>query len=144
MMIKRVVFLILGLAFAGCNRPGSSGAPEAGDFTTDWKSLAKHESSPEWFRNAKLGIYFHWGVYSVPAYSSEWYPRNMHLPGHDVYRHHLETYGHPSTFVYHDFVPMFRAEHLNAAEWADLFQKAGARFAVHPGRGHKNRSWLRS
>jgi len=128
-MIKRVAFLILGLVFTGCNRPGSSGTPEEGEYTPDWESLAKHESSPEWFRDAKMGIYFHWGVYSVPAYSSEWYPRNMHIPGHDVYRHHLETYGHPSTFGYHDFVPMFRAEHFDAAEWADLFQKAGARFA---------------
>ncbi|MBA7566149.1 hypothetical protein ES708_07836 [subsurface metagenome] len=53
----------------------------------------------------------------------------MHIEGNDVYEHHLETYGHPSEFGYHDFVPLFKAEKFNADEWADLFVKAGARFA---------------
>lgn len=98
-------------------------------YTEDWASLAAHNEAPEWFKDAKLGIYFHWGVYSVPAFGSEWYPRNMHLPNRKEYKHHIETYGHPSEFGYHDFVPMFKAEHFDAEEWADLFQKAGARFA---------------
>ena len=98
-------------------------------FTADWESLSKHEASPEWFRDAKLGIYFHWGVYSVPAYGNEWYPRHMHQVGNPVYEHHVNTYGHPSEFGYHDFVPLFQAENFNAVEWAELFQKAGARFA---------------
>ncbi|MFC2081547.1 alpha-L-fucosidase, partial [Bacteroidota bacterium] len=70
-----------------------------------------------------------WGVYSVPAFDNEWYPRWMHFEGTKVYAHHLKTYGHPSEFGYHDFVPMFKAEQFNADEWADLFVKAGARFA---------------
>ncbi len=98
-------------------------------FQPNWKSLGKHQESPEWFKDAKLGIYFHWGVYSVPAFDNEWYPRHMHLKGHKVYDHHLENYGHPSEFGYHDFVPMFKAEKFNAEEWAELFKKAGARFA---------------
>ncbi len=94
-----------------------------------WESLKEYNEAPEWFMDAKLGIYFHWGVYSVPAYGSEWYPRNMHLEKDSVYKHHVETYGDPSKFGYHDFVPMFKAEHFNADEWAELFKDAGARFA---------------
>jgi len=105
--------------------PGSG--PET--YEPDWESLAQHEAAPLWFQDAKFGIYFHWGVYTVPAYGSEWYPRWMHFEGHDIYEHHLATYGHPSEFGYHDFVPMFKAENFNAEEWADLFVKAGARFA---------------
>ena len=98
-------------------------------YTEDWESLAKHNEQPVWFQDAKFGIYFHWGVYSVPAFSSEWYPRLMHIEGHPAQRHHLEKYGHPSEFGYHDFVPLFKAEHFNPEQWADLFVKAGARFA---------------
>lgn len=100
-----------------------------GKYEPDWESLAQHKAAPEWFQDAKFGIYFHWGVYAVPAYGSEWYPRWMHFEGHDIYEHHLATYGHPSEFGYHDFVPMFKAEKFDAEEWADLFVKAGARFA---------------
>ncbi len=53
----------------------------------------------------------------------------MHFEGRPEYEHHLEHYGHPSEFGYHDFVPMFKAEFFDAEEWADLFVKAGARFA---------------
>jgi alpha-L-fucosidase len=98
-------------------------------FAPDWKSLAKREPAPAWFRDAKLGIYFHWGVYSVPAFGDEWYPRNMHFEQRPEYKHHVETYGHPSKFGYHDFVPAFKAERFEANEWAELFAKAGARFA---------------
>ncbi len=98
-------------------------------FTTDWESLALHEEAPEWFRDAKFGIYFHWGVYSVPAFGSEWYPRNMHQKNNRVYAHHVETYGDPAEYGYDRFVPMFGAEKFDAEEWVDLFEKAGAQFA---------------
>ena len=120
-------FLVSGLIFwliTGCSPESASEKYEP-----SWESLEKHEAAPEWFRDAKFGIYFHWGVYTVPAYGSEWYPRWMHFEGHDIYEHHLATYGHPSEFGYHDFIPMFKAENFNADEWADLFVKAGARFA---------------
>jgi len=101
---------------------------EAG-YDEHWESLARVNEEPDWFRDAKFGIYFHWGVYSVPAFGNEWYPRMMHFKGLGTYEHHLETYGHPSEFGYHDFVPMFRAEKFDPGEWADLFMNAGARFA---------------
>jgi len=98
-------------------------------YTADYTSLAKHNQQPDWFQDAKLGIYFHWGVYSVPAFGNEWYPRRMHFKDDKVYAHHLENYGHPSEFGYHDFVPMFTAEHFDAKEWVSLFKQAGAKFA---------------
>jgi len=106
-----------------------SGALVAETYKPTWESLAKHEGEPEWLKDAKLGIYFHWGVYSVPAFSSEWYPRWMHFEGKEEYKHHLATYGAPPEFGYHDFVPLFKAEKFDAEEWAELFKKAGARFA---------------
>lgn len=98
-------------------------------YEAKWSSLSKHNESPQWFKDSKFGIYFHWGVYSVPEFNSEWYPRNMHLKDHKVYKYHLENYGHPSEFGYHDFVPMFKAEKFNSSEWARLFKDAGAKFA---------------
>jgi len=104
-------------------------------YSPDWESLSKHNREPEWFKDAKFGIYFHWGVYCVPAFDSEWYPRWMYFPdrgdswGGDVYEHHLNTYGPPTEFNYHDFTPMFKAEHFNAEAWAKLFESSGAKFA---------------
>lgn len=107
---------------------------EAQPFEETWESLATVDREPEWFKDAKFGIYFHWGLYSVPAFDNEWYPRWMYVPGRDswegaVYEHHKNTYGPVNEFNYHDFIPMFTARHFDAAEWAELFQESGARFA---------------
>jgi len=104
---------------------------EKGPYGADWKSLAKHTEAPAWFRDAKFGVYFHWGVYTVPAFGNEWYPKWMHTRKgrRSYYKHHVETYGEPDKFGYHDFVPRFKAEHFDADEWAELFRKAGAQYA---------------
>lgn len=104
-------------------------------FEETWESLATIEREPEWFKDSKLGIYFHWGVYSVPAFDNEWYPRWMYMPdrgdqwGGKVYAHHQQTYGSIDTFNYHDFVPMFTGSQFDAEKWASLFEEAGAKFA---------------
>lgn len=102
-------------------------------YEANWDSLRAHQPAPEWFRDAKFGIYFHWGVYSVPAYGNEWYPRHMHDKDGNrakhVYEHHVHTYGDPSEYGYDRFVPQFTAEHFDAEQWVDLFEKAGAKFA---------------
>jgi len=59
-------------------------------FESTWESLRQHNEAPVWFRDAKFGIYFHWGVYAVPAFGSEWYPRNMHVKNRPEYKHHIE------------------------------------------------------
>ena len=125
-MAKRVVGIVVLIALsAGAVAAAGPTMP----FTADWESLKRHEAAPKWFRDAKFGIYFHWGVYSVPAFGSEWYPRNMHLKNRREYKHHLQKYGDPAKFGYADFVPKFKAEKFDADEWAALFAKAGARYA---------------
>jgi len=120
--------LLLALMLAvGCAT--SHRTPAAEPYEPTWESLAKVNEAPDWFRDAKFGIYFHWGVYSVPAFGNEWYPRNMYNPKSREYRYHVESWGDPNTFSYPDFVPMFRAERFDAEAWAELFERAGARFA---------------
>ena len=68
-----------------------------GPYSADWASLAQ-APEPAWFRERRLGIFIHWGVYSVPAFSNEWYPREMYMPGMRAYEHHLKTYGPPDKF----------------------------------------------
>ncbi|MEK3702071.1 alpha-L-fucosidase [Paenibacillus sp. FSL R10-2199] len=102
---------------------------ENGPFRAEWKSLEEY-SVPRWYEDAKFGIFIHWGVYSVPAFGTEWYARNMYREGTEVYEHHLKTYGPPDTFGYKDFIPQFTAEKFDAEEWAALFKRAGAAFVV--------------
>lgn len=120
---------LCGLALFGGLGVQSVSAKDAVDFQPNWESLSQHTEAPEWFQDAKLGIYFHWGVYSVPAHGNEWYARNMYIPGTDDFKHHAETWGSQSEFGYHHFVPKFTAEHFDAEEWADLFKNSGAKFA---------------
>jgi alpha-L-fucosidase len=104
-------------------------ADHEGPFRPDWESLQKYEA-PEWYKDAKFGIFIHWGAYSVPAFGNEWYPRNMYREGSEEYKHHIATYGPQDKFGYKDFLPMFKAEKFDPAAWAELFKKAGAKYVV--------------
>ncbi|KAF2139442.1 glycoside hydrolase family 29 protein [Aplosporella prunicola CBS 121167] len=114
------------------------------NFTKSPDSLALHES-PEWFNDAKFGIFIHWGVYSVPAWGNStpyevyaewhwWYSHNRAADKADVYDYDLRTYG-PDT-VYDDFFQNFTAEHYNASEWVDLIAAAGAQYFVITSKHH--------
>ncbi len=120
---RHAAWAVLGAAGCGLF------AQAAGSYEPTWASLSKHEAAPEWFQDAKLGIYFHWGPYTVPAFGSEWYPCNMFREGSRENKHHIGTYGPVSEFGYEKFIPMFTAEHFDPAEWAELFKASGARFA---------------
>jgi alpha-L-fucosidase len=102
---------------------------EQGPYHADWKSLSKYEI-PDWFKDAKFGIFIHWTPFSVPAYGNEWYPRNMYQPGSDENKHQVATYGPLTKFGYKDFIPMFKAEHFDAHAWAILFRQSGAKYVV--------------
>ena len=102
---------------------------EQGPFKDTWESLGNFKV-PAWYRDAKFGIFIHWGIYSVPAFANEWYSRCMYIEGDRAFEHHVETYGPQSKFGYKDFIPMFKAEKFSADAWADLFQKAGAKYVV--------------
>jgi len=107
----------------------------AGPFRPDWESL-KSFKAPAWYEDAKFGIFIHWGVYSVPAFGNEWYPRNMYKKDEKEFAHHVATFGPQSRFGYKDFIPRFKAERFDAKEWASLFKAAGARFVVPVGEHH--------
>jgi alpha-L-fucosidase len=102
---------------------------ESGKFRADWGSLQQY-AEPEWYKDAKFGIFIHWGVYSVPAFGSEWYPREMYQEGSREYKHQIATYGPLTKFGYKDFIPMFTATKYDPEAWAQLFKDAGAKYVV--------------
>ena len=94
-----------------------------------WDSVDKRPI-PAWFSDVKFGIFIHWGVYSVPAFGSEWYPRDMYRRDSEEYKHYILTYGPQDKFGYKDFIPMFKAEHFDPEAWAHLFAHAGAKYVI--------------
>lgn len=114
-----------------------------GPFTDSWESLSEMRV-PKWYQEAKFGIFIHWGVYSVPAFDNEWYPRNMYMQGSAAYEHHLKTYGKHTEFGYKDFIPMFRAEKFDPDAWAALFREAGANYVVPVAEHHDGFQMYRS
>lgn len=102
---------------------------DAGKFEPNWESL-KAYTVPQWYEDGKFGIFIHWGVYAVPAFGNEWYPRNMYEQDRPEFNHHVETYGPQTEFGYKDFIPQFTAEKYDPQQWAQLFRESGARFVV--------------
>lgn len=108
---------------------------------------------PEWFKDAKLGIFIHWGLYSVPSYGSkesyaEWFLRGMQTKSPERMEFVKNTYG--EHFTYKDFAPLFKAELFNPDEWASLFKRAGAKYVMFVSKHHDgytlwpskyNRNW---
>ncbi len=92
-----------------------------------WEGLKREV--PAWFRDAKFGLFFHWGPYSVPAYQNEWYSRNMYGKGLDQNTYHEEHYGKLSEFGYKDFYDMLKGEKFDPEEWADMVVRSGAKYA---------------
>ncbi|HEX8236090.1 MAG TPA: alpha-L-fucosidase [Abditibacteriaceae bacterium] len=107
-----------------------------GPFTATAESL-KQYGAPDWFRDAKFGIWSHWGPQAVPR-QGDWYARNMYREGDRQYRHHLATYGHPSEHGYKDIIPLWKAEKWQPEELMALYARAGARYFVSMGVHHDN------
>lgn len=102
---------------------------DAGPFAANWDALRGY-TIPSWYEDGKFGIFIHWGVYSVPAFGNEWYPRHMYLRGRPEFDYHVATYGPHHQFGYKDFIPQFTAAYYDPAGWASLFREAGARYVV--------------
>lgn len=100
-----------------------------GPYKANWHSLEAYHV-PRWFRDAKFGIFIHWGVFSVPAFQNEWYSRNMYVKGSDAYEYQRGVYGPQSKFGYKDFIARFTMAKFDPRAWAGLFRQAGARFVV--------------
>lgn len=122
--------------------------PAAKRFVADWSSIRTHKV-PAWYDDCKLGIFIHWGAYSVPAYANpvcelgevpidegwfsnnpyaEWYLNSLRIGHGSGYDYHVKTYG--KDFPYENFANMWQAENWNPAAWVDLFKKSGARYIV--------------
>lgn len=108
-----------------------------GPFKPSWESLQANYKVPTWFVGAKFGLFMHWGLYSVPAYKSEWYEKHMY-GNKDIMAWHREHFGPQDKFGYKDFIPLFKQEKFDADAWAELFKKSGARFVIPTAQHHDN------
>ncbi len=114
---------------------GAAIAPIAsGPFQGNFESLKQYQC-PDWFRNAKFGIWAHWGPQAVPG-EGDWYARKMYLQGDRDYKAHLEIYGHPSKAGYKDIIPLWTAEKWDPVALMALYKKAGAHYFVSMGCHH--------
>ncbi|HEX6971403.1 MAG TPA: alpha-L-fucosidase, partial [Limnochordia bacterium] len=111
-------------------------AIQEGPFEPTWESLRTFEC-PAWFRDAKFGIWAHWGPQCVPMVG-DWYARKMYEPQDAIYHHHWRTYGHPSRFGYKDILRMWKAERFDPEGLMDLYAAAGAKYFVAQACHHDN------
>ncbi|RYD19461.1 MAG: alpha-L-fucosidase, partial [Lysobacteraceae bacterium] len=109
-------------------RTPAAGTVPPGRFDATRESLSTY-TTPEWFKDAKFGIWSHWGPQAVPA-RGDWYARWMYVPGHPHYEHHLKTYGHPSEKGYKDIIPLWRAERWDPEALMARYARAGAKYFV--------------
>ena len=107
-----------------------------GPFKPTDESLKQYQY-PEWFRDAKFGIWAHWGPQAVPR-QGDWYARRMYQEKDPAYKYHLEHYGHPSVFGYKDIVPLWKAEKWDPDKLMELYKKAGVKYFVSMGTHHDN------
>ncbi|TWT81041.1 Alpha-L-fucosidase [Planctomycetes bacterium CA13] len=107
-----------------------------GPFKGNEESLEQYRC-PDWFRDAKFGIWSHWGPQAVPM-QGDWYAKHMYVQGHRQYEHHLKTYGHPSEHGYKEIIDLWKAEKWDPDQLMDLYKKAGARYFVSMGSHHDN------
>jgi alpha-L-fucosidase len=108
-----------------------------GPFRPEWGSLVAQYQAPDWFRDAKFGIWAHWSAQCVPE-AGDWYARNMYLQGERQYDHHLKNYGHPADNGFMEMNNRWKAQNWKPGELLDLYKKAGARYFVSLANHHDN------
>ena len=128
-MRKKVIASLLCIAFISAT---------AKNFEPNWSSLDSRET-PQWFKDAKFGIFIHWGLYSVPAWGpkgsyAEWYLNGLNNGDTARIRFHNDNYG--SDFPYWKFMDLFKAENYNPDEWAEIFKRSGAKYVVLTSKHH--------
>jgi alpha-L-fucosidase len=139
--IDRRGFLLSGLA---AGYAGAARAQAAGPVAPTWESLASHYRVPEWFRDAKFGIWAHWGPQCQPEWG-DWYARLMYVPGRQpwfpqetAYQHHLKHYGHPSRTGFIDIIGQWKAQNWRPEDLIARYAKAGARYFFAMASHHDN------
>lgn len=132
MAAAKIELVLAILALAQAARAADDMPLASGPYKPDYESL-KTLKDPEWFRDAKFGIYTHWGPVTVGCEHcpkpAEWYGNQMYLPKQPAFEYHRQRFGDQKTVGYKDIIPLFKAEKFNADQWADLFVRAGAKFA---------------
>ena len=146
MKSKALFFSLLCAAFTSCSQtpesPYEVPVSEAdepmmtGKFEPTWESLKNYEV-PEWYRNAKFGIWAHWGPQCVEG-TGDWMARSLYMEGSNVYKHHVEHYGHPSEVGIKDIIPLFKAEHWNPDSLVAFYKQIGAQYFFALGNHHDN------
>jgi alpha-L-fucosidase len=127
-----IVLALLAAVLIGSAHTVHASTSGSKRYKSTWDSLAKH-TDPEWFRDAKFGIYTHWGPVTVGAEDGpggvQWYGRNMYVPKSPTFKYHKKHFGDQNDVGYKDIVPLFNPQKFDAEAWAELFVAAGAKFA---------------
>lgn len=131
-----LVVLLLACAAGFAKEPAPAPKIAAGLFSPTWDSLRKYEC-PEWFRDAKFGVWAHWGPQAVPG-MGDWYARGMYEEGSPQNKYHVENYGHPSKVGYKDVLEQWKAEKWEPERLMALYKAAGAKYFVSMGVHHDN------
>src|SRR5476649_1031335 len=140
MFSKRDLLKCSAAALAGAAAPFQRAAADAiapGPYQANWDSLKSQYQAPDWFRDAKFGIWAHWSAQCVPE-QGDWYARNMYLEGSPHYKYHVEHYGHPSKFGFMELDNLWKAEHWDPEKLMELYVRAGAKYFVALANHHDN------
>ena len=153
--LRKGLIPLLALTLWACGGGGEAPPAENGVYEPTWESIRRHQA-PQWFHDAKFGIFIHWGLYSVPAWATpsgqlhhvdwnvwfknnayaEWYLNTLRIDGSPTQQHHHETYG--KEFAYLDFIPAFNeaVQKWDPAAMAGFFEQVGARYVVLTSKHH--------
>ncbi|MBL4561626.1 MAG: alpha-L-fucosidase [Labilibaculum sp.] len=134
-MKNRILILLVVLSIFSCSKKNKE-EMQTGKFEANWESLKQYET-PEWFRNAKFGIWAHWGPQCQPE-AGDWYARNMYVQGSDQYNFHKEHYGHPTEFGFKDVIHEWKVEKWDPEKLVALYKRAGAKYFFAMGNHHDN------
>jgi alpha-L-fucosidase len=126
---------ILGATASAALLPAA--APAQGPIAADWQAFAAAYRVPDWFRDAKFGIWAHWGPQCVPEFG-DWYGRQMYIQGNPFHDHHVRTYGHPSRVGFIELIGRWRAERWEPEALINLYRRAGARYFMAMANHHDN------
>ena len=134
--IKRLAYIWLSIVLMSCSATKHETLLE-GKYSPTWQSLSQYKQAPDWFRDAKFGIWAHWGPQCQPE-QGDWYARDMYMEGTHKYKWHVENYGHPSEFGFKDVINLWKADKWNPDQLMDLYYRAGARYFFTLGNHHDN------
>lgn len=131
-----LVCIHLAIMFFSCSSTKHETILE-GQYSPTWESLSQYKQAPDWFRDAKFGIWAHWGPQCQPE-QGDWYARGMYDEGSHQYKWHVENYGHPSEFGFKDVINLWKADKWNPEYLMTLYKKVGAKYFFTLGNHHDN------